>query len=116
MVIFGLFGEGEVTSDTIVILAVNQIGQPLLWKVPIKHQNGILIHKLAAYNAIQDLQENTENNIAKDKVTSLGVKYQLATKYTSFVVVEERDDQVVSDSLKTVPVHTLLPGKMSLHR
>jgi len=109
MVAFGLF-EDEVTSDYVLISAVDQLRQPLQWKVPIIHQSGNLINRLAAYHVITDLQRKTENGDAdRDIVTKLGVQYQLATKYTSFVVVEERGDQVVSDSLITVQIKTILP-------
>jgi hypothetical protein len=53
---------------------------------------GDLIHKMFARKMIQDLEEKHEaadSEELKSLITDLGLKYRLATKYTSFVGVDE---------------------------
>ena len=63
-----------------------------------------LIHKIAAYGVCKDLIDETSfmhvdkkadkelKKKAKSLVIELGVKYQIATKHTSYVAVEEREE------------------------
>jgi len=66
---------------------------------------------MAAYFQINELY----NTNAKAEIINLGIKYQLATKYTSFVAVAENDSatndalQKQQISLLTAPLPTLLP-------
>lgn len=67
-----------------------------------------LVHTLAAWRLIQDLQETggrvtTERDV-KEEIVSLGETYQLASRYTSLVAVgtHEGVDQGVYDDASTV--------------
>lgn len=94
---------------------------PLELTIPISGQQvGTSIHQLAARKAIQDLQEGRGwlhsasvkgrtriNTLVKEKYKSrldeiveregvrLGEKFQVASKWTSFVAVEDHSDQVI---------------------
>ena len=57
------------------------------------HIEGRNLHQLFARKFIQEIEERqeTENNEeAKELITELGMKYNLASKYTSFVGVDEK--------------------------
>jgi len=117
MVAFALIHD-DISVDTLSITAVDPMGQALSWKVPIIEQSGNLVHKLAAYSVIRALQEGTseyhtrgepDSIKIKELITKLGVTHQLATKYTSFVAVDERDNEAATGSLTTVNVESAKP-------
>jgi hypothetical protein len=57
---------------------------------------GDLVHKMFARKMIQDLEEKFENDESeeiKSLITDLGLKYSLATKYTSFIGVDDKSSK-----------------------
>jgi hypothetical protein len=73
--------------------------------------SGSAIHRLAAMSIIRDLEtaENLEEattgkpNTKKDDIVTRALEYSLASKHTSFVAVEERDEPVL-DAMEKVDV------------
>ncbi|CAG8591276.1 17199_t:CDS:2, partial [Dentiscutata erythropus] len=86
---------------------------------------GSKIHTLAARKLIQDLEDGTSlihkhqrnsgkplpNSLIREQIVKLGVTYSLASKFTSFLAVDERDNELVSEAKilsgqRIVPVAT----------
>ena len=68
---------------------------PLSVTIPIKTEDyltgGKFVHQMAARRRIQDLEENSElNSTQEEEITNLGLKYGLATKFTSFIGVDKK--------------------------
>eukprot|EP01105_Mastigella_eilhardi_P026814 TRINITY_DN7916_c0_g1_i1.p1 TRINITY_DN7916_c0_g1~~TRINITY_DN7916_c0_g1_i1.p1 ORF type:complete len:1257 (-),score=266.49 TRINITY_DN7916_c0_g1_i1:1194-4448(-) len=66
---------------------------------------GSLLHRLCARALIRDAGEG-----GKELVVQLATRYSLASQYTSFVAVEEREDATV-ESMQHVPVPTEQPKR-----
>ncbi len=62
---------------------------------------------------LADLQELKLDEARKAEVTQLGLRYNLLTKYTSFVAVDEVVRRVPTDPLRTVEQPSLLPEGVS---
>ena len=62
---------------------------------------------------LSDMQELRLDETRKAEVTRLGLRYNLLTKYTSFVAVDEVVRRVASDPLRTVAQPSLLPEGVS---
>jgi len=98
-IIYGLIKNGQI-NDEITITGSIDDGSNLSWTLPLKQQKGDIIRRFAAFSLIRDLQEgrslehaqNVSEDQIKTEIIKLGVEYQLATKYTSFVAVEEYED------------------------
>ncbi|CAG8589441.1 353_t:CDS:2 [Dentiscutata erythropus] len=83
---------------------------------------GSKIHTLAARKLIQDLEEGSSfihkhpknsgktipNSLIREQVTNLGVTYSLASKYTSFLAIDERDNKLVAE-VKSPPARRIVP-------
>ena len=80
---------------------------PLSLKVPIGKEcyltSGTLVHKMAARQAIQDLEENSGyvTNEIKEKITELALKHGIASKYTSFVGVDKKTRKSIFEQSMT---------------
>ena len=62
---------------------------------------------------LSDMQELRLDETRKAEVTQLGLRYNLLTKYTSFVAVDEVVRRVPTDPLRTVAQPSLLPEGVS---
>ncbi|OUM62671.1 hypothetical protein PIROE2DRAFT_69472 [Piromyces sp. E2] len=92
-------------------------------------KNGKLIHSLAAANMIKDLQEGTSKyhfteeykkrlesdektvemfNKIKEKIIEISTKYQIMSKYTSFLCIKENDEK---DKVKDEAKKIIIPSK-----
>ena len=80
---------------------------------------GDLVHKMFARKMIQDLEErlSEEENLdeIKSVVTSLALKYNLASRFTSFIGVNEKSNAGEDGYLVSREVHNMIPQGM-LHR
>jgi len=59
--------------------------------------DGNNVHQLFARKMIQELEEKLENDNTEESkklITELGIKYKLASKYTSFVGVDEKQGKI----------------------
>eukprot|EP01124_Arcella_intermedia_P018668 TRINITY_DN2578_c0_g1_i3.p1 TRINITY_DN2578_c0_g1~~TRINITY_DN2578_c0_g1_i3.p1 ORF type:complete len:782 (-),score=233.37 TRINITY_DN2578_c0_g1_i3:2-2347(-) len=110
LITFGLI-EGEI-GEYVNIKALDPMGQELDWSVPVEKGNGFLRNKLAAFEIIKQLEADNENNEQTDtkmKIIALAKKYQLVSKYTSFVAVDDQVDTATNTSLKTIKVEVVKP-------
>ncbi|KAF2072657.1 hypothetical protein CYY_006036 [Polysphondylium violaceum] len=107
--IYNILDKGvKIVDDTVKLLANGPNG-PVEFPVKIKQEytkQGNLIHNLAAYNLIQDLQDqifesNDQHEIdtIRQKIIDLGIKYGLATNYTSFFSVEQDEIDNLNNSI-----------------
>jgi len=100
LVVYGLLENGLI-SEKLILSGVNDERQPLKWVIPVTERKGNTIHKMAAYSLINELYEaQYEEQYAKAEVIKLGIKYQLATKYTSFVATAVNETAAM-DTLKS---------------
>ncbi len=63
-----------------------------------------MLHRLTARALIRELEEGDSAN-KKQEIVILGMRYNLASMYTSFVAVEERD-QRVNEAMELRPIPT----------
>jgi len=125
--IYGLLENGNI-GDTIHVNAKGPNG-PITWDVKTTHKIGNTIKRFVAFALIRDLQEGkspfhfTLDNLKvvnppepqiKSEIIRLGVKYQLATKHTSFIAVEEINTPTMG-TLETVEVDTKQPTYSMKH-
>jgi hypothetical protein len=95
---FCLFPNKE--KPTGVTIAADSPDGPLVVDLAIKESDlieGEFVHQLAARKKIQDLEETTIADSASDEelkkaIVKLGITYSLASKHTSFVGVDRRDN------------------------
>eukprot|EP01102_Stenamoeba_stenopodia_P005493 TRINITY_DN1620_c0_g1_i1.p1 TRINITY_DN1620_c0_g1~~TRINITY_DN1620_c0_g1_i1.p1 ORF type:complete len:951 (-),score=170.99 TRINITY_DN1620_c0_g1_i1:160-3012(-) len=76
---------------------------PLNLTLRIERTSGATVQRLAARSLIRDLEEGTshlhsqtlrpEESKVKQEIISLGVKYSLASKHTSFIAIEDRSNE-----------------------
>lgn len=86
-------GQGEVFEFSVPLQLID---------FPPDHPHPQLIPTLAAHRAISDLQGSAlASSIpdAKVTITRLGVEYQLASRYTSFIAVDNRSNAEIKDSI-----------------
>eukprot|EP00042_Codosiga_hollandica_P058189 m.873868 g.873868 ORF g.873868 m.873868 type:complete len:910 (+) comp59792_c0_seq2:158-2887(+) len=95
---------------------------------PSDYIQGELIHTLAARHLIRDFEEGTSYMHAREgphrpsaqavveQIVTLGCKYQLASKHTSFVAVQEQNpDAVLEVALESVVVQNDSPPSSPRH-
>eukprot|EP01133_Synstelium_polycarpum_P015038 gene15038-17790_t len=98
LTVFNILQKDEKVTGTVKLLANGPNG-PVSFQVQIKgdeFKQGDVLHCLAAYTLIQDLQaqlidstDSQECDRLRKRIVELGIKYRLATNYTSFLSVEE---------------------------
>eukprot|EP01102_Stenamoeba_stenopodia_P008144 TRINITY_DN2315_c0_g3_i1.p1 TRINITY_DN2315_c0_g3~~TRINITY_DN2315_c0_g3_i1.p1 ORF type:complete len:851 (-),score=154.13 TRINITY_DN2315_c0_g3_i1:33-2585(-) len=67
---------------------------PLSITLPVERTCGSFVHKLAARSRIRDLEQKS-NYFCKNEAVSLGCRYKLVSKYTSFVAVEALEQEPI---------------------
>jgi len=98
LVVFGLLEHGMI-SEKLILSGMNDSHQPLKWAIPVTERKGNTIHKMAAYTLITELYENESTN--KSQIIQLGLKHQLATKFTSFVATAVNENTAAGDTMKS---------------
>ncbi|CAG8486152.1 327_t:CDS:10 [Cetraspora pellucida] len=107
-----------------IILSANSHDGPMKLSIPLDPVilRGSKIHTLAARKLIQDLEEGTsfihkhpmnkgkniQNTLIREHIVNLGVAYSLASKYTSFLAIDERDNMLVT-KVKSLPDQRIIP-------
>ncbi|CAG8584774.1 41229_t:CDS:2 [Gigaspora margarita] len=107
----------------IILSAISQDG-PMKLSIPLDPValQGTKIHTLAARKLIQDLEEGTSfihkhprnkgknipDSLIREHIVKLGVTYSLASKYTSFLAVDERGSELVAEA-KTFNLQRIVP-------
>ncbi|CAG8558080.1 9226_t:CDS:10 [Funneliformis caledonium] len=89
---------------------------------------GLKIHRLAARKLIQDLDDGNSflhkhpknsgkhipASLVKDHIVNLGKTFNLASKHTSFIAIDERNNEIVSES-QTISQIRLVPVPFQLN-
>ncbi|GES73068.1 von Willebrand factor A domain-containing protein DDB_G0267758-like [Rhizophagus clarus] len=112
----------------ITLKAVSQDG-PMKLDIPLDPVTlqGSKIHRLAARKLIQDLDDeksfihkhpkNTKKHIpaslVKEHIVKLGKTFNLASKYTSFIAIDERNNETVSET-QTIPQKREIPQFLNM--
>jgi len=97
--------EKDQTLEKVTIVAQAPDG-PLKVTLPISDNDyleaGNFVHQMAARQFIQDLETNNKSYEISEKVkkeiTDLGLEYDLATRYTSFVGVDKQTKKTLHES------------------
>ncbi|CAJ0826015.1 13819_t:CDS:2, partial [Entrophospora sp. SA101] len=109
--VYCILSKGVQPSNEIILTAKSSDG-PMKLNIPIDHVTltGSKIHTLAARKLIQDLEENRSfinkhpkskdktipDYIFKDYIVNLGIKYNIISKYTSFIAIDEQSKESIS--------------------
>ncbi|KAF4550489.1 Hypothetical protein D9617_17g047570 [Elsinoe fawcettii] len=127
--IFSMTGPKAGTPSSISVTAKSSSG-PLNLTIPIKPNKvkGLVVRKLAAKSYVHDLEQGrlpasieakfnsppTRNELLQQAITLLGETHQIATKYTSYVAVEDKLSQGLppEDTNKYTPWKEIPPGIM----
>ncbi|CAG8726389.1 8910_t:CDS:10 [Dentiscutata erythropus] len=122
-IVYCLLEKGIEAREEITLIAMSNDG-PIKISIPLDPVllNGSTIHALAARKLIQDLDDgtsfihkhprNNEKNIPdsfiREQIVKLGTIYNLASKHTSFLAIDERDNRSVAESknLRIIPTKT----------
>ncbi|CAG8717849.1 30154_t:CDS:2 [Gigaspora margarita] len=135
-IVYCILEKGIEVHKEIIVSAMSNDG-PIKLSIPLDpvRLQGSKIHTLAARKLIQDLddgtsfihrhQRNNGKNISasfiREQIVKLGTVYNLASKHTSFLAIDERDNKSVSDPrrFRIVPTRNrMLTGnfeKLGLH-
>ena len=118
---FAMFGDGE-RADEVMLTAKGPDGVIVSYVMPVDFgsasaaESGSLVHRMAARGLIAEAT-NVANSTSEKLITDLGLNFSLATPYTSFVAVAERDgDKLeggtigVQEVFVPVPVPSLYGG------
>ncbi|RIB09112.1 von Willebrand factor type A domain-containing protein [Gigaspora rosea] len=106
LMVYCILSKGIEPKQNITLSAMSQDG-PMKLEIPVDPVTlqGSKIHTLAARKLIQNLEDGTSflhnhqkyqgkqvpNSIVRKQIISLGKTYSLASRYTSFIAIEERD-------------------------
>ena len=119
LVVFKLLEQSLAGREEITLRARTCEGE-LEVSVPVTTDSfiqGNSLHQLFARKLIQELEEKHQQDLGEDAVTlitELGLKYKLASKFTSFVGVDDR--QNFTGVMKTRQVANQLPAGGTLFR
>lgn len=100
LIVYALLARDAHVPKWAEIIASSPIG-PLSLKISLNEQNpeeGKLIHCLAAKRIIQLLQDREEYGEAKQEIIQLGCQYGLASRYTSYVAVDPKEQKELKES------------------
>ncbi|CAG8799346.1 31432_t:CDS:2, partial [Racocetra persica] len=106
LIVYCILAKGVEPRKSITLSAMSQDG-PMRLEIPIDPVTlqGTKIHTLAARKLIQNLEDGTSflhkhqkyrgkqvpNSIVRNQIVALGKTYNLASRYTSFIAIDERD-------------------------
>ncbi|XP_046436817.1 von Willebrand factor A domain-containing protein 5A-like [Daphnia pulex] len=99
-IVYALIAQGAHIPEWVEVVASAPVG-PLLLKVNRTKPNfeeSQLIHRLAAKKLIQVLQERGDDLKNKNEIIQLGCQYGLASRYTSYVAVDPKEQKELKDS------------------
>ena len=98
---FKIFDKAE-TLERVTIVGQTPDG-PLRLTLPISENDhleaGNFVHQMAARQMIQDLETKEISKKVEKKITELGLKYGLQTRYTSFVGVDKETKKTVETTM-----------------
>nr|CAH0110060.1 unnamed protein product [Daphnia galeata] len=105
LIVYALLAEDAHVPQWAEVIAVSPVG-PLTLKVHLNESNSEesqMIHCLAAKKLIQGLQdmnddEDFESTAIKSEIVQLGCQYGLASRYTSYVAVDPKEQKELKES------------------
>ncbi|RIB23991.1 hypothetical protein C2G38_2139476 [Gigaspora rosea] len=113
-----------------IILSANSHDGPMKLLIPLDPVTlqGSKIHTLAARKLIQDLDDGNSlihkherNNgkpipvsLIREQIVKLSITYNLVSKYTSFLAIDERDNKVVAET-QSFPNQRIVPTRSDEH-
>ncbi|CAG8732958.1 14500_t:CDS:2, partial [Cetraspora pellucida] len=122
-IVYCFLEKGVEACKEITLSAISHDG-PMKLSIPLDPVvlQGSKIHTLAARKVIQDLEDGTSfihkhsknvgksipNSFIREQIVKLGVMYNLASKYTSFLAIDERDNKFVTEA-KSLPAQRIVP-------
>ncbi|CAG8690386.1 43934_t:CDS:2 [Gigaspora margarita] len=120
--------EKSVETCKEIILSANSHDGPMKLSIPLDPVilQGSKIHTLAARKLIQDLDDGTSFihkhprnsgkmipvSLIREQIVKLGITYTLASKYTSFLAIDERDNKVVAET-QSLPNKRIVPTRLN---
>ncbi|KAF0559042.1 von willebrand domain-containing protein [Gigaspora margarita] len=120
--------EKSVETCKEIILSANSHDGPMKLSIPLDPVilQGSKIHTLAARKLIQDLDDGTSFihkhprnsgkmipvSLIREQIVKLGITYTLASKYTSFLAIDERDNKVVAEA-QSLPNKRIVPTRLN---
>ncbi|CAG8591291.1 17200_t:CDS:2 [Dentiscutata erythropus] len=112
-IVYCILEKGLEPCKEIILSAISNDG-PMKLSIPLDPVvlQGSKIHTLAARKLIQDLEDGTSfihkhhrnsnkimpYSLIREQIVKLGVTYSLASKYTSFLAVDERDSELLAEA------------------
>ncbi|EFA81954.1 type A von Willebrand factor domain-containing protein [Heterostelium album PN500] len=130
LTVFNILSKDEKFNGTVKLLANGPNG-PVSFQIQIKGDDvkqGDMIHCLAAYTLISDLQyqlldttDPAESDRLTKRIVELGIKYGLATNYTSFLAADDKDSPLPHNVLSESAMISLrgsasgIPTNMNQH-
>ncbi|CAG8457515.1 1321_t:CDS:10 [Dentiscutata erythropus] len=127
-IVYCILEKGVEACKEIILSATSQDG-PMKLSIPLDPVTlqGSKIHTLAARKLIQDLDDGTSFihkhprnsgklipiSLIREQIVKLGIMYSLASKYTSFLAIDERDNQVVAES-QNIGKQRIIPTRSSI--
>ncbi|POG81537.1 uncharacterized protein OCT59_011934 [Rhizophagus irregularis] len=116
--------EKNIEPRKIITLKATSQDGPMKLDIPLDPVTlqGSKIHRLAARKLIQDLNDEKSfihkhpknadkhipDSLVKEHIVKLGKTYNLASKYTSFIAIDERNNETVSEA-RTIPQKREVP-------
>ena len=113
--------EQNVTGNPELILKARTCEGDLEVVLPVTTESfiqGNSLHQLFARKMIQELEEKHHHDLdeARTVITELGLKYNLASKFTSFVGVDDKQNLSWSGIMRTRQVSNQMPAGYMAHR
>ncbi|CAG8728851.1 23899_t:CDS:2, partial [Racocetra persica] len=122
-IVYCILEKGVEACKEITLSASSHDG-PMRLSIPLDPEilKGSKIHTLAARKLIQDIEDGTSfihkhprnmgkrlpNSLIRKQIVKLGVMYNLASKYTSFLAIDERNIESVAEG-KSLPSQKIVP-------
>ncbi|KAF0432273.1 von willebrand domain-containing protein [Gigaspora margarita] len=109
-IVYCILEKGVEPCKEIILSAISQDARKLIQDL---EGGASFIHKNS-----RNKEKNISNSLICEQIVKLGVTYNLASKYTSFIAIDERDSELVSEakilsSQRIVPV-AAVPFLLSL--
>ncbi|CAG8737750.1 6687_t:CDS:2, partial [Dentiscutata heterogama] len=122
--VYCILAKGVVPKENITLSAMSQDG-PMRLEIPVDpvKLEGSKIHTLAARKLIQNLEDGTSflhnhqkyqgkqvpNSVVRNQIVSLSKTYSLASRYTSFIAIDERDIDMTKEQ-DNKPLQRVVPN------
>ncbi|CAG8449792.1 8343_t:CDS:2 [Cetraspora pellucida] len=127
LIVYCILAKGVEPKKSITLSAMSQDG-PMRLEIPVDPVTlqGTKMHTLAARKLIQNLEDGTSflhkhqkyrgkqvpYSVVRNQIISLGKTYSLASRYTSFIAIDERDVDITKEQ-DYKPLQMMVPNYIS---